>query len=208
MPGPRRRRTARADGDARKLILDAAEELFAARGFDATPTAAVAAQAGVPKGLVFYYFPTKESLLTTLVTERLPAEPLADVADLVVTGQPESTLVNLDAALNLRDHHSSVMRVIIWREADTHPAVREHLRRLRSYLHDATIEVLRASSPFAASARALDSSATAWVAAMFAAAGADRLRDLDELARDRAEDLRGVARLVVAGLAQLSGAGA
>ena len=151
MPGPRPRRTASVDGDARKLILDAAEELFAARGFDATATAAIAAQAGVPKGLVFYYFPTKESLLTTLVAERLPADPLADVADLVVTGEPESTLVNLDAALNLRDHHSSVMRVIIWREADTHPAIREHLRRLRSYLHDATIEVLRASSPFAAS---------------------------------------------------------
>ena len=208
MPGPRQRRTASVDGDARELILDAAEELIAESGFDATSTAAIAKQAGVPKGLVFYYFPTKSAILTTLIAERLPAEPLADVAGLVVTGEPESTLVNLEAALNLRDHHSSVMRVIIWREADTHPAVREHLRRLRSYLHDATIEVLRASSPFAASARALDSSATAWVAAMFAAAGADRLRDLDELARDRAEDLRGVARLVVAGLAQLSGAGA
>ncbi|MFC4605006.1 TetR/AcrR family transcriptional regulator [Rhodococcus kronopolitis] len=208
MPGPRPRRTASVDGDARKLILDAAEELFAARGFDATATAAIAARACVPKGLVFYYFPTKESLLTTLVTERLPADPLADVAELVVTGEPESTLVNLDAALNLRDHHSSVMRVIIWREADTHPAVREHLRRLRSYLHDATIEVLRASSPFTASNRALDSSATAWVAAMFAAASVERLRDLDELAKGRAEDLREVARLVVAGLRQLSGVGA
>ncbi|MFE3293032.1 TetR/AcrR family transcriptional regulator [Rhodococcus sp. NPDC059234] len=208
MPRPRQRRTASVDGDARKLILDAAEQLIAARGFDATPTAAIAAKAGVPKGLVFYYFPTKESILTTLIAERMPAEPLADVGELVVTGEPESALVNLDAALNLRDHHSSVMRVIIWREAETHPAVREHLRRLRAYLHDATVEVLRASSPLTAPARVLDSCATAWVAAMFSAASTDRMRDLDELARERAEDLRGVARLVAAGLAQLSAAGA
>ncbi|AQA26232.1 bacterial regulatory, tetR family protein [Rhodococcus sp. MTM3W5.2] len=195
------------DGDARELILDAAEELIAESGFDATSTAAIAKQAGVPKGLVFYYFPTKSAILTTLIAERLPAEPLADVAGLVVTGEPESTLVNLEAALNLRDHHSSVMRVIIWREAETHPAVRAHLRRFRTYLHDATVEVLRASSPVAVSARVLDSCATTWVAAMFSVASIDRLRDLDG-AREHREDLGGVARVVAAGLEQLGTAGA
>ncbi|MFC7449113.1 TetR/AcrR family transcriptional regulator [Rhodococcus daqingensis] len=203
MPGPRQRRTASVDGDARELILDAAEELIAESGFDATSTAAIAKKAGVPKGLVFYYFPTKSAILTTLIAERLPAEPLADVAGLVVTGEPESTLVNLEAALNLRDHHSSVMRVIIWREAETHPAVRAHLRRFRKYLHDATVEVLRASSPVAVSARVLDSCATTWVAAMFSVASIDRLRDLDGSLEHR-EDLGGVARVVAAGLAQLS----
>ncbi len=34
------RRSAKLDGDARELILDAAEQLFAAKGFDATPSAA------------------------------------------------------------------------------------------------------------------------------------------------------------------------
>ncbi|SEK78725.1 TetR/AcrR family transcriptional regulator [Rhodococcus maanshanensis] len=207
MPGPRQRRTASVDGDARELILDAAEELIAESGFDATSTAAIAKQAGVPKGLVFYYFPTKSAILTTLIAERLPAEPLADVAGLVVTGEPESTLVNLEAALNLRDHHSSVMRVIIWREAETHPAVRAHLRRFRTYLHDATVEVLRASSPVAVSARVLDSCATTWVAAMFSVASIDRLRDLDGT-REHREDLGGVARVVAAGLEQLGAAGA
>ena len=207
MPGPRQRRTASVDGDARELILDAAEELIAESGFDATSTAAIAKLAGVPKGLVFYYFPTKSAILTTLIAERLPAEPLADVAGLVVTGEPESTLVNLEAALNLRDHHSSVMRVIIWREAETHPAVRAHLRRFRTYLHDATVEVLRASSPVAVSARVLDSCATTWVAAMFSVASIDRLRDLDGT-REHREDLGGVARVVAAGLEQLGTAGA
>src|SRR5674476_1237592 len=52
-------------GDARERILDAAEDLFAADGFDATPTARIARRAAVAKGLLFYYFPRKMDLLRT-----------------------------------------------------------------------------------------------------------------------------------------------
>jgi AcrR family transcriptional regulator len=40
--------------EARERILDAAEDLFAADGFDATPTARIARRAAVAKGLLFY----------------------------------------------------------------------------------------------------------------------------------------------------------
>jgi AcrR family transcriptional regulator len=43
----------------RERILGAAEDLFAADGFDATPTARIAGRAVVAKGLLFYYFPRK-----------------------------------------------------------------------------------------------------------------------------------------------------
>ncbi|MFF0815749.1 helix-turn-helix domain-containing protein [Rhodococcus sp. NPDC003318] len=198
MPARHRRRTSGADGESRKRILDAAEDLFAARGFDATPTAAIATRAEVPKGLVFYYFPTKESILTTLIAERPSTEPLDDVAGLAVTGEPATALVNLDAALDRGGRRA--MRTILWREADTHPAAREHLRTLRAYLQNVTVEVLRASAPLTAPARVLDSCATAWVAAMLSAAHIDRFRERD----DRIEDLRGVARVVTAGLGALS----
>ncbi|MGW0042811.1 TetR/AcrR family transcriptional regulator [Rhodococcus sp. NPDC003348] len=196
LSGPRR--TARVDGDTRKRILDAAEELIAARGFDATPTAAIAVRAGVPKGLIFYYFPTKESILTTLISERLPTDPIDDVTGLAVTGEPAAALVNLDTALNLRDRRT--IREIVWREAGTHPAVRDHLRALRAYLQDITVEVLRLSAPLTAPARVLDSCATAWVAAMFSSNHIDRFRGQGE----RAEDLRAVARVLTAGLGALS----
>ncbi|GAA4486123.1 hypothetical protein GCM10023094_41970 [Rhodococcus olei] len=184
------------DGDTRTRILDAAEELIAARGFDATPTAAIATRAGVPKGLIFYYFPTKESILTTLIAERLPTDPLDDVATVAVTGEPETSLVNLEEALNQRDRNT--IRTIAWREADTHPAVREHVRALRTHLHNVTVEVLRASAPLTAPARVLDSCATAWVAAMMSVT--HRFLDRD----DRLEELRTVARVVTAGLGALS----
>ncbi len=55
---------------SRIAILDAAETLFAKRGFDATPTREIAKKAKVTTGLVFYYFPTKKALLKTLIEER------------------------------------------------------------------------------------------------------------------------------------------
>jgi AcrR family transcriptional regulator len=53
-----------SDEATRERILDAAEELFAHHGFDATPTVRVAAQARVPRGLLSYHFARKIELLT------------------------------------------------------------------------------------------------------------------------------------------------
>ena len=55
------------DEPARDRILAAAQELFAEDGFDATPTSRIAERAGVPKGLVHYYFTRKPDLLEALV---------------------------------------------------------------------------------------------------------------------------------------------
>jgi AcrR family transcriptional regulator len=197
VPGTRRGRS-HAGSDTRTRILDAAEQLIATRGFDATPTAAIAARADVPKGLVFYYFPTKESILTALLTERLSTRPAVDVTGVAVTGAPIDALVNLDAALGRDD--SPTVREILWREAGTHPAAREQLRALRAHLQALTVEVLRASAPLTAPARVLDSCASAWVAAMFTATHLDRFLERDE----RVEYLRSVARVVTAGMGALS----
>ncbi|QBJ95624.1 TetR/AcrR family transcriptional regulator [Rhodococcus sp. ABRD24] len=199
----RRRRGAKTDGNARARILDAAESLIALRGFDATSTAAVAAAAGVPKGLIFYYFPTKADILAALLAERLPTDPLDDLTPLVAPGDPAASLVNLDNALNQRDHHSSMMRVIIWREADTHPDVREYLRRFRAYLHEATIRILQASAVSPVRPGTLRACANAWVAAMFSAASSDRIRDLDDIPRRHTDELGTVAQVVAAGMVQL-----
>jgi TetR/AcrR family transcriptional regulator len=44
------------------LILEAAEHVFAAMGFDGATTADIAARAGLPKANVHYYFGTKEKI--------------------------------------------------------------------------------------------------------------------------------------------------
>ena len=55
-------------GDARDRILRSAMTLFAKRGFDGTATKAIAEHAGVPAGLLFYYFPSKEHLLEAILS--------------------------------------------------------------------------------------------------------------------------------------------
>jgi len=52
-------------------ILNAAEQLFAERGFDATSMRAITAAAGVNLAAVNYHFQSKENLLQALFTRRL-----------------------------------------------------------------------------------------------------------------------------------------
>ncbi|MGZ4494353.1 MAG: TetR/AcrR family transcriptional regulator [Nocardioides sp.] len=136
-----------ADPDAqrRARILDAAELLFAERGFDATPTARIAADAAVPKGLVFYYFPRKIDILRTLLAERLPSHPFCSPAEVARRGDPAGSLLRLARALGIGRHESVVLRTIIFREAGTHPEVREHVRALREGLLETTEAVLDAA---------------------------------------------------------------
>jgi AcrR family transcriptional regulator len=52
-------------------VLEAALQLFVQKGFAATKVEEVAALAGVSKGTLFLYFPTKEDLLKAVVSENL-----------------------------------------------------------------------------------------------------------------------------------------
>ncbi len=77
-------------------LLDAAMELFAERGFEATSTKLIAQQAGVPHGLIHYYFGTKHNILASLLIKRsFLAEIEAHFADARANGStdPRSTLV-------------------------------------------------------------------------------------------------------------------
>lgn len=116
--------------DARTRILDAAEELFAVAGYDATATAQIAKRAGVPKGLVFHYFPRKIDVLITLVQERTGVEELGDEHPAGQPADPAEMLALLARRVPLRA--SPAMRRILFREADTHGTVRERLRHLNS----------------------------------------------------------------------------
>ena len=55
-------------------LIDAALELFAEKGFAATRSEEVAARAGVAKGTLYLYYPSKEELLKAVIRERLSNE--------------------------------------------------------------------------------------------------------------------------------------
>jgi len=151
------------DRQSRGLILDAAESLFAERGFDATPTGAIAERAGVPKGLLFYYFPSKTDLLRALMGERLDLDPV-DTSALIAEGDPAQSLLNVTGRLRELQRESAVRGVIVWREHRTHPEVRARLRDYRSQLLAIVERVLGASILHPIAARRVRVAAEAWVA--------------------------------------------
>lgn len=134
--GAGRKRGRAGDGargeESRRRILDAAQALFAERGFDATATKTIAERAGVPNGLVFYHFPTKDLLLATLARERgilpelraaLAAWPHADVR-VALTDVGRRFLGALDERAELA--------VILFREFHTHPEIAARFREIRA----------------------------------------------------------------------------
>jgi AcrR family transcriptional regulator len=63
----------RAKPTSKEEILDAAEELFAVRGFDGTSMREIALEAGVAQALLHYHFKTKEGLFEAMFTRRSSA---------------------------------------------------------------------------------------------------------------------------------------
>lgn len=189
---PRSRRQPDAE-DARRRILDAAAEQFARDGFDATPTARLAKQAGLPKGLLFYYFPAKVDILRALLAERLPAAPLCDTAGIARRGDIPGSLLRLHRKLDLGRHESPVLRTIIFREAETHPEVGEYVQALRAGLVELTERVLDAAAPCALTPAHRRQAAQTYVAVMLDHANAQRFAA-------PLPDLRGAAQIIAAGL--------
>jgi AcrR family transcriptional regulator len=132
MPGTSRVRSAE---DSRARILDAAEGLFAEEGYDATPTSRVAERAGVYKGLVFHYFARKIDLLLALV-DRVPIEQIASLEAEVVPGDVAATLLNVATDFDVWYTRSSGSRLILFREAATHPEVSGALAAVNAKLID------------------------------------------------------------------------
>src|SRR6266702_3132225 len=60
-----------AKQESRARILEKAAELFVGKGFEDTTTRDIALAAGLAAGTMFNYFPSKETLAMTMVTEAL-----------------------------------------------------------------------------------------------------------------------------------------
>jgi AcrR family transcriptional regulator len=187
--------------EARTRILDAAESLFAERGFDATATSVIAKAAAVPKGLLFYYFPSKKDILASLVDERLDSGSI-DADPLIEPGNPVRSLLNLSQKLFQVQADSDVIRVIVWREQHSHPEVKANLAAHRRALY-ATIErVLAGSLRIPVGSKRVRAAALAWGAIVTTPPLDDEPaeREQPEQVDDPLDDLASLAELLCAGL--------
>lgn len=102
---------ASAGGDTRTTILRVALELFAEQGFAATSTRELAERLGFTKAALYYYFRTKDDLLSALI------EPVVQQLEALITGTPVGTTVAARRAvlagyIDIAAAHEQLLRVL------------------------------------------------------------------------------------------------
>ncbi|MFJ4828919.1 TetR/AcrR family transcriptional regulator [Streptomyces sp. NPDC088747] len=117
MPGnqpPRSRRATERKGDIReRAILDTCETLLEHKGYDAMTVGDIAQGAGITRGALYFYFGSKQEVVTALVArtvehlwERSRATAQADEPRQAITAAMRRTV-------ELWDEHGLVMRTAI-----------------------------------------------------------------------------------------------
>ena len=120
------------DPGSRARILAAARKLIAEHGLEATSTKAIAAEAGVPSGLVFYYFETKDALIRAIFDERPTF-----VQDALAKVQNRSRPIDvvLRAMYEGFKEHRHLVQIFVAAVASSHPLAKEALAWRRQALH-------------------------------------------------------------------------
>jgi AcrR family transcriptional regulator len=105
--GPKFRRRAEARPDE---VLDAALELFMEKGFAATRVDDIAKRAGLSKGAVYLYFPSKEAVLEALV--RRAIIPIADTALEALRDYEGDPRIIITMVIKMLGHRFSDPRIV------------------------------------------------------------------------------------------------
>lgn len=111
MPLMKPRPSARRDA-TRRRILEAALGLFGHKGFERTTVREIGDRCGLTDAALYYYFPTKQDILETLISENWPLTP-AQPCDLGSSRRPatlhERLCTLVDAMLDeLADNSASI----------------------------------------------------------------------------------------------------
>lgn len=127
VPKFRRRAEARPEE-----VLDAALALFIEQGFAPTRVEDIARRAGISKGAVYLYFPSKEKILEALVRRALT--PIADSALEVIGNlegdpRPVMSMVLKMLGTRLADPNLLAIPKLVIREVIAFPALGEMYRR-------------------------------------------------------------------------------
>lgn len=115
------------EAQTRSRILQAAQRLFAAQGFDGTTTRDLAAAAGVAEGTLFRHFPNKKAILVEVATQGW-VEILTDLlTELSEMGSYKAVAQVMRRRMWNMKKNADMMRVCFM-EAQFHPDLRERIQ--------------------------------------------------------------------------------
>ena len=118
----------RLSAEARKeAIVEAVQDVFAAKGFDGTTTRELAKAAGVSEALLYKHFPSKESLYAAMLDGCAKGPTFAEASRILELDASTSTLVVMV--------HFMISHYVLGRPGDRHRAALNSLL-VRSLLGD------------------------------------------------------------------------
>lgn len=113
-------------------ILDAALDEFIARGFDAARIEDIAKAAGLSKGAIYVYFPSKEALLRALVEREISpiVAQVTALAETDIAGDPVEFLriALMTVAMRLRDARLFAIPRLVIAISGRFPEITRHYR--------------------------------------------------------------------------------
>ena len=122
-----------SSAERRRVILAAAEEVFARRGYHAASLEEIARAGGVSKPVVYDHFASKRELHVTLLEEQLGAL-MGHVAARVPEGGPAEVRLRLgvEAFFGFVEEHPYAWRMMFFETAVGEPEVTEAHRRIQA----------------------------------------------------------------------------
>ncbi|MCP3803950.1 TetR/AcrR family transcriptional regulator [Allokutzneria sp. A3M-2-11 16] len=156
----------------RLLILDAAAECFARKGFERTTTAEICARAGISSGSLFHYFPSKRAIFVAIF--ELDGRLHADLLDRA--GRAEDPVAGLLQVVDglvrpLSDPSAPGLVTEVAAQAGRDPELAEVLVRNEIRLREGLAGLLRRAAGLGRIDTGLDPDrAAGWIAALVDAA--------------------------------------
>jgi TetR/AcrR family transcriptional regulator len=136
-------KTTRIQEINRRLILDAALDVFSTYGFRGTTIDQIAERAGMSKPNLLYYFPRKQNIYVTLLEETL-TEWLAPLAEIDAEGDPiEQLRKYITLKINMSETHPEASRLFANEILHGAPAISDFLTKYLKPLVDEKAAVIR-----------------------------------------------------------------
>lgn len=144
--------------DADVRILKAAEELFIERGFAGVSANDVCAKAGVPKGLIFYYFKNKQNLFNSVLDQYYAAQAeavMAAVAPAAGGTVRDKVHAGVDAYIDFIEKNPGYPRLIVGEicscsSQENLEKIYQHMKPLYGWGTAVFGELISDSGPFSA----------------------------------------------------------
>ena len=116
-----------SETETKQRILNAAEHLFASRGYNGTTTRDLAAKAGVAEGTLFRHFENKKAILVEVATQGW-VELLTDLLTELSEMGSYKAVAQVMRRRMMRMHENADMMRVCFMEAQFHPDLRDRIQ--------------------------------------------------------------------------------